>query len=88
MSVHGEIFVNEKEAPIAIKTAAVQRMEGKTVIFVQEGESYAARPVRLGVQDGEWAEVLEGLKAGERYVASNSFVLKAHAGKSEAEHVH
>lgn len=88
MSVHGEIFVNEKEAAVAIKAAAVQRMEGKTVIYVQEGESYEARPVRLGVQDGEWAEVLEGLKAGERYVASNSFVLKAHAGKSEAEHVH
>lgn len=88
MSVHGEIFVREKEAPVAVKSTAVQRMEGKTVIYVQEGESYEARPVRLGVQDGEWAEVLEGLKAGERYVASNSFVLKAHAGKSEAEHVH
>jgi cobalt-zinc-cadmium efflux system membrane fusion protein len=88
MSVHGEIFVNEKQAPVAIRTAAVQRMEGKTVIYVQEGESYEARTVRLGVQDGEWAEVLEGLNAGERYVASNSFVLKAHAGKSEAEHVH
>lgn len=88
MSVHGEIFVNEKEAPVAIKAAAVQRMEGKMVIYVQEGENYEARPVRLGVQDSEWAEVLEGLKAGERYVASNSFVLKAHAGKSEAEHAH
>ena len=88
MSVHGEIFVNEKVTPVAIRIGAVQRMEGKTVIYVQDGESYEARPVRLGVQDGEWAEVLEGLKAGERYVASNSFVLKAHAGKSEAEHVH
>lgn len=88
MSVHGEIFVKEQEAAVVIKLTAVQRLEGRTVVFVQEGDAYEARTVRLGLQDGESAEVLEGLKAGERYVSTNSFVLKAHAGKSEAEHVH
>lgn len=88
MSVHGEIFVDEKQAPVTVKVSALQRVEGKTVVFVQEGESYEARAVRLGLQDSEHAEVLEGLKAGEKYVADNSFILKAHAGKSEAEHEH
>ena len=88
MFVHGEIFVDEKNAPVTVKATAVQRVEGKTVIYVQEGENYETRTVSLGLQDGEYAEVLEGVKAGERYVASNSFILKAHAGKSEAEHAH
>jgi cobalt-zinc-cadmium efflux system membrane fusion protein len=88
MSVHGEIYVDEKHAPVTVKITAIQRVEGKTVVYVQEGDNYEARTVRLGLQDGEHAEVLEGLKAGERYVGSNSFILKAHAAKSEAEHVH
>ncbi|MFH1159103.1 MAG: efflux RND transporter periplasmic adaptor subunit [Pseudomonadota bacterium] len=88
MSVHGEIFTQEKSVPVAIKVSAIQRMEGNTVVFVQKDGSYEERKVKLGLQDGTNAEVLEGLQAGERYVATGSFVLKAHAGKAGAEHAH
>jgi cobalt-zinc-cadmium efflux system membrane fusion protein len=36
--------------------------------------------------DAKHAEVKEGLSAGERYVAENSFVVKADIGKGEADH--
>lgn len=88
MSVHGEIYIDEKNAPIAVKAGALQRYEGNTVVFVEKDGSYEPRPVKLGLQDGTHAEVLEGLKAGEKYASSNSFVLKAHAGKAGAEHAH
>ncbi len=67
---------------------AIQRLEGKSVVFVEKEGNYEARNVTLGLQDGEWAEVMEGLQAGERYVAEGSFVVKAQIGKAGAEHVH
>jgi membrane fusion protein, heavy metal efflux system len=88
LSLQGEIFTAEKSVPVAIKTTAIQRMEGNTVVFVEEEGAYEPRPVKLGLQDGIHAEVLEGLKAGEKYVSANSFLLKAHAGKAGAEHAH
>jgi len=40
------------------------------------------------VRDTERSEITSGLEAGERYVADNSFVIKAELGKAEAEHEH
>lgn len=88
MSVHGEILTDEKAVPVAVAIGALQRNEGNTVVFVQEEGGFKPRPVKLGLQDATHAEVLEGLQAGEKYVSSNSFVLKAHAGKAGAEHAH
>ena len=42
----------------------------------------------LGRTDGEYIEVLTGLKNGETYVTKNSFILKSELGKGDAEHGH
>lgn len=88
MTVRGEVAISTKEVPLAVKTAALQRMEGKTVVFVQDGDHYAMRPVKTGMADSEWTEIREGLQAGETYVSQNSFIIKADIGKSGAEHEH
>ena len=88
MTVRGDAVIAERQVPVAVKTAAVQRMEGKTVVFVQEGDKYETRPVRTGASDATWTEVLEGLKAGERYVSEKSFQIKADIGKAGAAHEH
>ena len=49
---------------------------------------FEVRPLELGRSDGQWVEVVKGLSAGERYAATNSFVLKAELGKSGATHDH
>ena len=54
-------------------------------MFVQHEEAFEPRPVKLGRSDGERVEVLEGLTAGDRYAAANSFILKADLGKGEVE---
>jgi len=46
------------------------------------------RPLSVGRRDANRAEVLQGLAAGERYAAANSFVLKAELGKASATHDH
>lgn len=88
MTVYGDVTVAEREAPVAVATAAVQREDGAPVVFVREGETYRLRRVTLGVQDEEWTEITAGLAAGERYVARNSFAVKAELGKAAAEHGH
>jgi cobalt-zinc-cadmium efflux system membrane fusion protein len=86
MTVRGDVAVNEKQVPLAVKTSAIQRMEGKSVVFAQEGDRYVMRPIKTGLSDEEWTEVKEGLQAGNTYVSENSFMIKADIGKAGAEH--
>lgn len=88
--VTAEVATGEIKAPLAVQIGAIQTLHEKTVVFVQDGEdkdgdAFQAKEVKLGVKDGEHVEILEGLKPGEKYVAVNSFILKAEIGKSEAE---
>lgn len=76
-------------AVLAVPLAALQQLAGRDTLFVLQADArVAARPVRLGRRVGEHVEVLEGLRAGERYVAQNSFLIKAELGKSGAAHEH
>lgn len=86
--VTGEIAVGEYQVPAAVTYEAIQTIEGKTVVFVQEADKFEKREVSVGRSDGELVEITTGLKPGEKYAASNTFTLKAELGKSEAEHEH
>ena len=77
-----------QEAPLAVRTAALQSFRDFTVVFAQVGDTYEVRMLELGRSDGEWIEVLDGLTLGERYVAENSFIVKADVMKSGAAHDH
>ena len=70
---------------MAVKLGAVQTLKEKPVVFVAEGDAYVAREVELGPKDHEQVQILSGLKAGEKYAAERSFLLKAELGKGEAE---
>ena len=52
------------------------------------GDWFEARPLQLGRTDQGWVEVLGGLKAGDRFAATNSFTIKAEIGKLGATHDH
>ena len=88
MTVEGDVHVSEKTVSVSVTEEAIQRMEDKTVLFVKEGDSYEARPVKLGKSDGKNVEIIEGLKAGESYVSQGSFIVKADIGKAAAKHEH
>jgi membrane fusion protein, heavy metal efflux system len=73
---------------LAVKSAGLQSFRDFTVVFAQVGNTYEVRMLDLGRTDGDFSEVLGGLDAGERYVAANSFLVKADAMKSGASHDH
>jgi cobalt-zinc-cadmium efflux system membrane fusion protein len=86
--VNAALVLSETAVPLTIRDEAVQVVDGKSVVFVANSEGFEARPVTLGRGDGQVREVFSGLKAGESYVAANSFVLKSEMGKEGAEHGH
>ncbi|HKQ47525.1 MAG TPA: efflux RND transporter periplasmic adaptor subunit [Phycisphaerae bacterium] len=86
--VSAETLGNETNVPIAVSVDAIQTLRDWSVVFVNYGDIFEARPLELGRRDSQWVEVLSGLSPGERYAAKNSFILKADVGKSGATHDH
>ena len=73
---------------MTIPLEAVQTIEGKPVVFVRTAEGFEKREIIPGKKDDKSIEISSGLKPGEQVAVGNTFVLKAEAGKSEAEHAH
>ncbi|WP_416193162.1 divalent metal ion exporter adaptor subunit IhpB [Nitrobacter sp. TKz-YC01] len=85
--VTARLVLAQRKVPVAVNTGAIQTLENKTVVFVREDDDkLEARPVELGDSDQNSVEIRAGISAGEKYVAKNSFVVKAEMGKGEAEH--
>ena len=87
-AVKARIVVATTAAAQVVPLTAVQTLDGKDVVFVRRGDTYTARPVRLGARDAQKAEVLEGLNVGEDVVVEQSYVIKADIGKAGAAHEH
>jgi cobalt-zinc-cadmium efflux system membrane fusion protein len=87
-AVEGAAVVERHEAPLAVRTRALQRFRDFTVVFAQVGETYEVRMLELGRQTPEWTEVLGGLELGEIYVSENAFLIRADIEKSGASHDH
>lgn len=86
--VDGKVVLSARPVDVAVSTAALQTLDGKTVVFVRNGETFEAREVELGNRDADWVEVLFGLVDGDVYAGRNSFVIKAEIGKAGAAHEH
>ncbi|MFM7291318.1 MAG: efflux RND transporter periplasmic adaptor subunit, partial [Planctomycetia bacterium] len=63
---------------LAVPVSAVMRHEGKSFVFVPEGEGRFRRvDVTTGIESGDFVEVSRGLTAGQQVVAQGAFVLKS-----------
>lgn len=87
-AVTARITVGSQPVALAVPTAALQTAEDQDVVYVQEGDTYHTRPVKLGQRDSTQVEILEGLKAGELVVVDQSFLVKADIEKSAVEEEH
>jgi RND family efflux transporter MFP subunit len=80
MTTNTTITVAKREKVLAIPNQAVRREDGDRVVFVQEGDRLARRPVKTGWKDKSYVEVLSGLKEGERVVVG-----EVESGKASAK---
>ncbi|WGD56276.1 efflux RND transporter periplasmic adaptor subunit [Bradyrhizobium sp. CB1650] len=85
--VTARLILAARNVAVAVRRSAIQTLENRTIVFVREdGDKIEARPVELGESDPRYVAIKAGLSAGERYVAENSFVVKAEMGKGDADH--
>jgi len=87
--VNADIVLFENMVPLAVCNEALQVMDGRGSVFVEEAPGrFVAHPVQTGRRDGAMTEITAGLSAGQRYACANSFILKAQAGIGTASHEH
>lgn len=87
-AVRARVTVSETPVALRVPLAAVQRADGRDVVYVREGDSYETRPVTLGARDAVNVEVTAGLEAGDLVVVEQSYLVKADIEKSGAAHEH
>ena len=73
---------------ISVPEVAVQTVEGRSVVFVREGDTFEPVEVQTGARSAGMITIISGLEAGAVIASENAFLLKAELGKSEAEHGH
>ena len=86
--IEGAVISGEFNVELAVKKSAIQILDNKSGVFVKNNSEYAFTPLQLGRSDMDYVEVIAGLKPGQWYVTTNSYLLKADIEKSEAEHAH
>lgn len=86
--VTADVAVGETRAKLAVPNTSLHKIKGETIVFVRTPDGFEAREVTLGQDDGQSVEIVSGLEAGDEIAATNTFLLKADIGKSEASHSH
>lgn len=62
---------------LAVPRKAVLTVEGKPLVFVQEGSGFIKRSIELGASGGALVEVRSGLSAGDKVAVDGGFLLKS-----------
>jgi len=66
------LLLETKHGVTLVPAAAIQREPESTFVWViQSDNTVTRRPVRLGVEDGKWAEIQSGLSPGQVVVTDN-----------------
>jgi cobalt-zinc-cadmium efflux system membrane fusion protein len=72
-------------AGFVVPEEAVQRIDGRDVVFARTRTGFRVQPVIVGSRSGGRSLVLSGLTAGEKIATRNAFFLKAELGKGAEE---
>jgi membrane fusion protein, heavy metal efflux system len=79
--VTAEISVGEAGHALHVPAGAIVVVEDKPSVFVPTEGGFAPRAVKPGRTSAGLTEILDGLEAGESFVASGAFTLKAQLEK-------
>ena len=77
--------LNEKTVPVVVPATAIQKFEGRPVVFVRTKDGFEKRDVVLGEKEDGELEIISGLTPGETVAATNTFSLKAELSKPKDE---
>lgn len=75
MFANVQIITDLKRTAISIPQSAVLNDDGKSVVFVSDGNGYKKIQVTTGIQGNDRVEIIEGLKAGDKVVVKGNYLL-------------
>ena len=85
------LFTPGKMSPVVPESAIVDD-GGRPIVFVQRaGESFARRPVKLGIRNSGMVQVTEGVESGDRVVTKGAYLIRLASMSSQVPahgHVH
>ena len=76
------------QASVVVPRRALHSLDGETVLFVVEDDSFVVRPVTVGETGRTRVAITSGLQPGERFADQGSFLVKAELAKGTVEHHH
>jgi len=79
------IALNQRSVPVVVPATAIQKFEGRTVVFVRTKDGFEKRDVVLGQKEDQALEIVSGLTPGETVAVTNTFSLKAELSKPKDE---
>jgi len=75
MFANVQIITDWHRTAISIPQSAVLTDDGKTVVFVSEGNNYKKRQITQGIEDNDRVEIINGLQAGDKVVVKGNYLL-------------
>jgi membrane fusion protein, heavy metal efflux system len=75
MFANVQIVTDMNRSAISIPQSAVLNDDGKTIVFVAEGNGYKKRQVQAGIQNNDRVEIVDGLNAGDKVVVKGNYLL-------------
>jgi RND family efflux transporter MFP subunit len=91
-ALHVRLLTKASGAAPSVPGSALVDDGGRPVIFIQEsGEAFLRRPVKLGIREGGYVQVLEGVFPGERVVTRGAHLIRLAAMSNQVPahgHVH
>ncbi len=80
MYANVRIYGGFKPGILVIPREALIRMDSESRVIVALGEGrFAPRVVKPGIESGDWVEIVDGLKEGEKVVVSGQFLIDSEA---------
>jgi membrane fusion protein, heavy metal efflux system len=81
------VITPKSTAPVGfvIPEEALQRVDGRDVLFVRNEKGFHVQPVAVGSRSGGRASILKGVSAGQTIATRNAFLLKAELAKGEED---
>jgi len=71
------VFLNHPDAVLALPEAAVLDDRDRKIVFITAADGYRLQAVSVGIKEGGYWEILDGLKEGEEVVTAGNYQLKS-----------
>jgi len=70
-SATAEIIVNSAENAITVPVTAIAQSNDRNIVLKVESNKAVPTPVKIGISDGYYQEIIEGLEEGDRIIVNN-----------------